>query len=144
MEKKLFEEAQEIMLQRFGKDSLIALATESKGKPYVRAVNAYYENGCFYVITYAVSNKMLHIKENPCVAICGDWFTANGIGENIGYILSSNNKRLTEKLRIVFKEWYGNGHIDENDTNTCILKIKLTDGVLFSHGKRYDINFTLS
>ena len=143
MNKEFNREAQEIMNKRFGKDSLIALATESGGKPFVRAVNAYYENGSFYVITYAMSNKMLQIKENPCVAVCGDWFTAHGCGENMGYILSSENIVLTEKLREVFKEWYGNGHINENDTNTCILKIKLTDGVLFSHGTRYDIDFTL-
>lgn len=143
MNKEFNEKAQEIMNERFGKDSLIALATESGGKPFVRVVNAYYEKGSFYVITYAMSNKMLHIKENSCVAICGDWFTANGYGENMGYILSSENIRLTEKLREVFKEWYGNGHINESDTNTCILKIKLTDGVLFSHGTRYDIDFTV-
>lgn len=143
MNKEFNREAQEIMNKRFGKDSLIALATESGGKPFVRAVNAYYEKGSFYVITYAMSNKMLHIKENPCVAVCGDWFTANGCGENMGYILSSENAPLTEKLRDVFKEWYGNGHINENDTNTCILKIRLTDGVLFSHGTRYDIDFTV-
>ena len=28
-----------------------------------------------------------------------------------------------------------------DDENTCILCIKLTDGVLFSHGTRYDIGF---
>ena len=53
------KEAQEIMNERFGKDSLIALATAVDGMPYVRTVNAYYENGAFYVITYAQSTKIL-------------------------------------------------------------------------------------
>ena len=44
--------------------------------PYVRYVNAYYENGAFYIITYALSNKMIHIENNSTVAIAGDWFTA--------------------------------------------------------------------
>jgi hypothetical protein len=30
----------------------------------------------------------------------------------------------------------------ESDLNTCILRIKLTDGLLFNHGTRYDIDFT--
>lgn len=141
MSEKISEEIQKIMNERFGKDSLISVATVSGGKPFVRTVDAYYENGCFYVVTYALSNKMLHIKENPSVAICGDWFTAHGTGENLGYVLSVENKPLTERLREIFKEWYYNGHTDESDPNTCILRIKLTEGVLFSNGVRYDIEF---
>ena len=51
-------EAEQIMRERFGKDNVIALATEENGVPYVRYVNAYYENDCFYVITYALSKTM--------------------------------------------------------------------------------------
>lgn len=141
MSEKLSEKTQKILNERFGKDSLISVATVSGGKPYVRTVDAYYENGCFYVVTYALSNKMLHIKENPSAAICGDWFTAHGTGENLGYVLSEENKPLMEKLREIFKEWYYNGHTNESDPNTCILRIKLTDGVLFDNGVRYDIEF---
>lgn len=141
MSEKLSEKTQKIMNERFGKDSLISVATVSGGKPFVRTVDAYYENGCFYVVTYALSNKMLHIKENPSAAICGDWFTAHGTGENLGYVLSEENKPLMERLREIFKEWYYNGHTNESDPNTCILRIKLTDGVLFSNGVRYDIEF---
>ena len=129
------------MNERFGKDSLIALATVSEGKPYVRAVNSYYENGCFYVVTHELSGKMRHIRENPVVAICGEWFTANGTGESLGHVCAEKNKALAEKLREVFKEWYYNGHTDESDLNTCILKITLTDGVLLSHGTRFEIEF---
>lgn len=32
-----------------------------------------------------------------------------------------------------------NGHNDFSDTNTIILCIEISDGVLFSHGKRYEI-----
>jgi len=45
------------------------------------------------------------------------------------------------KLRTVFAEWYDNGHVDETDPNTCLLCVRLTDGVLLDHGTRYDINF---
>ena len=45
-------------------------------------------------------------------------------------------------LRAAFAAWYDNGHTNEADPNTCLLKIRLTDGVLFSDGTRYEIDFT--
>ncbi len=58
MYEKMCGEAEKMMTERFGKDMVIALATVEKGVPYVRYVNAYYENGAFYVITYVCSNKI--------------------------------------------------------------------------------------
>lgn len=129
------------MSDRFGKDSIIALATISDDTPYVRNVDGYYEDGAFYVITYSLSDKMKHIESNNKVAISGEWFTAHGIGENIGYIYKEENMNIAEKLKTAFAEWWDNGHNDYNDPNTCILRIRLTNGVLFSQAKRYEIDF---
>ncbi len=142
MLKKLSKEAEDILIERFGKDTIIALATVENGMPYVRSVNAFYDNGAFYVITYAISNKMKQIAENPVVAISGEWFTAHGTGINLGYFENAGNAEIAQKLRMAFKEWIDNGHNDFSDSNTIILCIKLTDGVLFSHGTRYDIDFS--
>lgn len=131
--------AREIMDMRFGCDSLIALATIDGSVPSVRAVNAYYEDGCFYVVTYALSGKMKHIAANPVVGICGEWFTGHGIGESLGHVLSESNAEMMSKLRAVFDEWYTNGHVDESDPNTILLRIRLTDGVLMAQGVRYEI-----
>lgn len=138
---KLSLKTKEIMDERFGKDNVIALATVKDGKPYVRNVNGFYENGAFYVITYALSNKMRQIEENPQVAISGEWFTAHGKGVNLGWFCKDENKLIAGKLRKAFQEWIDNGHNDFDDENTCILCIRLTDGILFSHGTRYDIDF---
>ncbi len=139
---KLTMETKEIMNERFGKDSIIAIATVKDGKPYVRNVDGFYEDGAFYVITYALSNKMRQIEENPHVAISGDWFTAHGKGINLGWFCKEENKSIAEKLKTAFREWIDNGHNNFDDENTCILCIKLTDGILFSNGKRYDIDFS--
>ena len=138
---KLSKEAEEILLERFGKDSVIALATTMDNKPYVRSVNSFYNDGAFYVLTYGLSNKMKQIEKNPLVAIAGDWFTADGKGINLGYFGKEENTDIAEKLRIAFAEWIDNGHNNFADENTIILCIQLTDGVLFSHGTRYDIDF---
>ena len=52
------------------------------------------------------------------------------------------NVEIAEKLRKAFDEWIDNGHNDFSDINTCILCIKLTDGMLLSHGTRYNIDFS--
>ena len=131
------EQAESIMAERFGKDAVIAMATVDNGKPDVRFVNAYYEDGSFYIITYALSNKMKHIKKDPIAAIAGEWFTAHGIGYNLGYFGNQENTVIAEKLRAAFSDWIDNGHNDFSDKNTIILQVKLTDAVLLSHGTRY-------
>ncbi|MCI9189365.1 MAG: pyridoxamine 5'-phosphate oxidase family protein [Lachnospiraceae bacterium] len=141
MGEKLTRETAEIMDERFGCDTLLSLATVEDGIPSVRTVNSYYEEGAFYVITYALSNKMRQIGKEPTVAVCGEWFTAHGIGENMGHVKAEGNEEIMSKLRAVFAEWYDNGHTNEDDPNTCLLRIRLTDGVLFHHGTRYDIDF---
>lgn len=130
------KEAEELMTGRFGKDSVIALATTENEMPYVRYVNAYYEDGSFYIITYALSDKMRQIENGSVIAIAGEWMTAHGKGKNLGYFGKSENSIIAEKLKSVFSEWIDNGHNDFSDENTVILCVELTDGVLLSHGRR--------
>lgn len=136
------EKTHQILTERFGKDSLIALATVEEGVPHVRTVDAVYIDGAFYVVTYALSGKMRQIAQNPVVAVSGEWFTGHGIGENLGHVLLPENEAIMKTLRTAFADWYDNGHTNEADPNTCLLKIRQTDGVLFHEGVRYDIDFT--
>lgn len=129
----------EILKERFGKDSVMALATvDENGTPWVRTIDAIFYEDSFYTITYALSKKMLHMQENPRAAISGDWFSGHVVGENLGHIKLEENKEIADKLRTAFASWYSNGHTNEDDPNTVILKMKLTDGILFNHGTRYD------
>lgn len=136
------QEAQSIMNERFGCDRLISIGTTLDNIPYVRAVNAVYHEGCFYVITHAQSSKMKQIEQNPIVAVCGEWFTGHGIAENRGYVLTEQNKEFYQTLRVSFESWIDNGHVDDSDMNTIILCIHMKTGVLYSNGTRYDIDFT--
>lgn len=63
------------------KDNMISLATiamelnaDGKPRPYARDVDAYYEDGVFYIVTYAKTTKMQQVEQNPEVAftVCGD------------------------------------------------------------------------
>lgn len=133
------EEYINILNERFSKDSLMSLATvNSNGVPSVRTIDTIYHEGSFYTITYALSNKMKDIENNNIVAISGEWFSAHAIAENLGHIKLDANKKIANKLRNAFSLWYGNGHINEDDINTIILKIKLTDGIIFKDGNKYE------
>ena len=139
---KLSKQTDAILRERFGNDSIIALATAVDNTPYVRSVDAFYENGAFYVLTHGLSGKMQQIGQNSTVAISGEWFTAQGEGVNLGFFGKADNAHIASKMRDVFSAWIDNGHNNFEDPNTCILCIELTSGILFSNGTRYEIDFT--
>ena len=133
-----YEEGLKLLDEKFGgnKDNTISLATIAREpaeppRPVVRDVDAYYEDGKFFVVTYAKSNKMQQIAQNPevAIAVCGEWFTAIGIGENLGWVLDPKNAEIRTKLRTVFAAWYDMAN-NEKDENCCILAIHLTKGTL--------------
>ena len=135
----MHQEAEQIMAERFGGDAVVALSTAEGEMPYVRFVNAHYEHGAFYVITHAHSNKMRQIASNPTVAIAGEWLTAHGRAESLGWFGKHENREMAARLEAAFSTWIHNGHNDFDDLNTIILCIRLTDGVLLSHGKRFEM-----
>ena len=132
------EEAEAIMRERFGGDSLIALSTAADNIPWVRVVNATYQDGYFYIITYDRSQKMEQIRKNPQVAISGDWFTCHGVAESLGWFRKEENREIAAKLWEAFSSWIENGHNDFDDENTIILRVKVTDRVLYSQGRRFE------
>lgn len=110
-----FAEGFQLLDEKFGngKDNLISLATiarEPSGdgvpRPVVRTVDAYYEDGSFYVTTYGKSNKIQQIESNPEVSIAAfsEMFTASGKAENLGWVLDEKNAELRNKLRAAFAE----------------------------------------
>ena len=133
-----YDEAMKLLDEKLGnKDGLISLSTISleagdngKPRPASRIVDAYYEEGAFYIVTYATSNKMLQIAQNPEVAVCiiVENFTADGVGENLGWVCDEKNVEMMTKLRKIFAEWYDEANNDD-DPNTCLLRIRLTKGL---------------
>ena len=136
------ERAAAILKERFGGDSVISLATAVDNVPDVRSMNACYWDGAFYGITHALSGKMRQLAENPVCAVSGEWFSGHGLGENLGWVGRAENAECFGALRRAFAQWIDNGHNDFSDENCVILRIRLTDGVLFSMGARYDLDFS--
>ncbi len=124
-----YQNAITIMNERFGKDSLIALATTDGKTIYNRIIDVMYYEGAFYAITYAKTAKVTQIEANPDVAIAAvDWFTGHAIGKNLGWVLDPKNEKIRKMLREEFS-WYDEAN-NEQDENCCFIELKLTDGIL--------------
>jgi len=135
-----FNEAVAVMKELYGKDIAMSLATVNDDKANIRVVNAYYKEEAFYIITYALSNKMKEISKKPNIALNYNLFVAHGIGENIGNPIDEPNRDVREELRSVFVAFYDK-HVNEQNKNTCILKISLNDALVFAKDFKYFIDF---
>ena len=80
---------------------------------------------------------MAQIRQNPRVAVAGEWFTGHGHAEDQGPFDGAENRDIANKLRQVFASWLMNGHTDPSAEETHILRVTLRDGLLLSHGTRY-------
>jgi len=141
-------EGMKLLEERFGngKDNVISLATisldvsaEGKPMPCVRDVDAIYEDGVFYIITYAQSNKVRQIEANPevSVAVHFEDFFSSGTGKNLGWVMDPRNAEIRAKMRQAFKEWYDFAN-DEQDQNCCILAVYMKKGTLrINHGEDF-------
>lgn len=148
-----YEEGLKVIEERCGngKDNLISLSTiamepniDGKPRPYVREVDAFYEDGVFYVTTWGKSTKMQQISQNQevALAVCNQWISGNGIGVNLGWVLDPKNAKLRTKLREAFAEWYDFAN-NEKDENCIILAIHMTRAtVIKDHGAEiYKLDF---
>lgn len=135
-----YEAACAVMEKQFGHNVVISLATGVNDRVSVRTVNATYQDGSFYVVTHMATHKMKEITGNPNVAICKDLFSAQGIGRSMGNPREEANRTLSKKLREIFFAFYEK-HVNENDLSTCILKIALTNAVVFDDSAKYAVDF---
>lgn len=143
-----YEEGMKILNEKFGngKDNVISLATislepseDGAAKPCVRDVDALYEDGVFYIVTYANTSKVKQIEANREVAVSVHFedFFSSGTGENLGWVLKPCNSEIRSKMRIVFRDWYDFAN-DEKDENCCILAVHMKKGILrINHGEAF-------
>lgn len=126
-----------------GKDNIIALATISLStnsvenpSPSVRMVDAYYEDGVFYVSSASWKNKTLEITKNNQVSVCGlDLFASQGIAENLGWVKDEKNSEIREKMKKYFK-WFDD-HGNEDSKDSIVLRITLTEGIITDNEQKY-------
>lgn len=136
----VFEKSLTVLEELFKKDCQFALATTIDNEPSVRVVDTYYDNGAFWIVTYASSRKVKEIMQNKNVALCKKLYSFSGKGYNAGHPLKEENKDIREKLIKVFEPWYFE-HNNENDENMCYVKIELEHGFFYKDRTGYKIDF---
>lgn len=136
----VYENAMKVMKDLFGKDALFALATARENVPSVRFIDTYYEEGSFYIVTYAKSQKVDEIEVNKEVALCNKQYRFTGKAYNIGHPMKPENKEIRETLIKVFEPWYF-AHNNEEDENMCFVKVELETGFFYQNRIGYQVDF---
>lgn len=134
-----FDEAIAVMKQLYSKDIPMSLATVRNGRPNSRFVDLYFDGANSYLVTTRTSQKCYEIKENPMVALNYQLFVAHGVAYDIGGPLQ--NPDIREILQREFAPWYEK-HVDEQSPDTCIIKIALTDAIVFANDMKYQVDFS--
>jgi general stress protein 26 len=135
-----FEEAVRAMELLYGEDVPMSLATCDGDRPNVRVIDVYFLEGAFYAVTHRKSCKMQEIAKNPRVALNHQLFVARGEAEDLGHPLDAGNGALRETLMRAFHKFYSR-HVDENDPDTCILKIVPAWALVFANDYKYVADF---
>ena len=136
-----FENAINVMTDLFSKDYQFALATCDNNIPSLRFVDTYFDGYAFYIVTYALSQKVRDIAGNSNVSLYSRrMYSFSGIADNIGHPLMPVNAQIRDTLTKAFEPWYFM-HNDESDSNMCYLKIQPATGFFHKDGTGYKINF---
>lgn len=135
-----FEKSLNVLAELFAKDYQFALATSNDNVPSVRFVDTFYDNGAFYIVSYAKSQKVKEIENNHKISMCNKLYRFTGTAYNIGHPLSEKNHAIREKLTKAFEHWYFE-HNNESDENMCYMKIELKQGFFYKDGTGYKVDF---
>lgn len=140
-----YENAMNLIEERFGNEKgvVLGLATisktlsaDGKPRPSSRMVCAYYDEGKFYISSDATKSKMLQIEQNNEVSLCSmDWCTFQGTAENLGWVKDEKNTHIIAKFKKIF-DWFDEVG-DENNPNSIVLCVTLTEGIIVDHKKKY-------
>ncbi|WP_242878777.1 pyridoxamine 5'-phosphate oxidase family protein [Clostridium beijerinckii] len=103
-----YENSLNILEVLFAKDYQFALATSNDNIPSVRFVDTFYDNGAFYIVSYAKSQKVQEIEKDNKISMCNKLYHFTGIAHNIGHPLLEKNYGIREKLIKAFEPWYLN------------------------------------
>lgn len=135
-----FKRSMEVMNELFAKDYQFALATTNNSIPSVRFVDTYYDDGCFYIVTYAKSKKVKELEINKNVSLCNKLYSFKGVAYNLGHPLKTQNSEIRAKLISAFEPWYFK-HNNENDESMCYIKVELSEGFFYKDGKGFKVDF---
>lgn len=135
-----FEQALHVATELFSQNVVFAMATNGSQVPSVRMIDAYYEDGVFYMITHGETQKVQEIEVNPVVALTKDMHRFIGEAENLGHPFKPENREIRIKLKKAVKDRLFNRD-DEDDEDLVILKVVVKTGFFYKDDVGYDVNY---
>lgn len=135
-----FEKSLEVLSQLFARDFTFVFATVQDNEPSQRVVDTFYDDGVFWIVTYALSNKVKELEKNPHVSLCNTFHIFKGTAYNQGHPLKVGNAAIRQKLVKVFEPWYF-AHNNEDDEHMCYVKVIPEAGFFHKDGTGYKVDF---
>ncbi len=135
-----YEDSMNVMHALFAKDCQFALATANGNTPSVRIVDTFYDEGAFYVVAHAATQKVKEITTNENVSLCHHLYRFSGKAQNIGHPLLPQNAKVRDMLTQAFAPWYFE-HNNEQDENMCFIRIVVSSGFFYKDGTGYSVDF---
>lgn len=137
---RAYSECLEVLQQLFGREYSFMLATVKNNEPSVGMVDTIYEDGAFWIVTYATAGKADDISSNPNVALANRFHNFKGKAYYMGHPLKPENRKIRERMIQAFHGWYFR-HNNEGDENMCYVKVVPEKGFVHKDGAGYLINF---
>ena len=135
-----YEKSKQVLKELFGHDCLFSMATARGQIPTVRVIDTYYEDGVFWIVTYAGTRKVKDIVLNPHTALVNEFHSFQGKAYNAGHPLKEENKAIRETLTQVFAPWYF-AHNNEADEQMCFVRFEPETGFFHKDGIGYQVSF---
>ena len=135
-----YDQSLHVMNDLFANDCQFSLATANGSVPSVRIVDTFYDDGAFYVVAHASTQKVKEITVNENAALCHNLYRFSSKAQNIGHPLLPQNADIRAKLTKAFASWYFK-HNNEQDKKMCYIRIALTSGFFYKDGTGYAVDF---
>ncbi|MCM1195297.1 MAG: hypothetical protein NC099_01940 [Corallococcus sp.] len=135
-----FERAKEVMEENFGHVVELCLASCVDSNVTVRDLNAYYENGKFYILSKESNSLIRDISVNPRVGLCHGSHNIYGTAKSLGHPLEKQNAALRKTLRKQFSLNYDE-YVTEHNPEMRIVEVTVTAAETYTRYHRYEIDF---
>lgn len=136
-----YEKSLNVLEDLFRRDYTFVLATVQENVPSQRVVDTYFDNGEFWIVTYAKSNKVKAIEQNPNVSLCNTFHVIKGKAYNAGHPLRDENRGIRDELIKIFEPWYF-AHNNENDEYMCYVRVNPESAFFHKDGRGYKVDFS--
>lgn len=130
-----FDQSITVLEELFSRNREFVLATVRGGVPAQRVVDAFYDDGAFWFLTHAQSNKVEEIRCNSHVSLCREFHNFNGVARFVG-----EQPSVKRRLDKPHEPWYFIPS-DHRARSMCYIRVELSHAFFHKDGVGYKVDF---